>query len=455
MNQQNEIKKNNSKYNTNSLVIIITVILSGLIVGVSIFLWQSIANKRIQEKLQSEITNLEKQLSQYAADNIILQKQINNRKEQLAPDTTKGDTVLATQSGNEIELGSKFLSSMLLTKKNHDAQIKNLDKDYNFQEMVSYNRDLPSGSIAQAYYFNDEPTIFIAGIGENGYMTVNLLGEDTTENKIFLKNKNFLIDNFIKFPDEDKIIYAKGPGNQEKYKVLIISDFNGNEMDYIMSDELPNSIESSRVIGWSKDKQFVYVAKIGWEGYGYAGLWKVNIKTKDVERIFNVDKITLGALSVVPYLDLAVGIESQETACNDPDCFGNITAGVPSKLNKFNLKTNTYKTLITTNESVLDNPLLSPAGNKIFYTERNSGNVYSINTDGEDKKLIGKNFYIKGMSYDGGQIITKSMTANIYKILDLEKSSEKIIPLSGLDNETSIKFLSCNYPLGYSCLYNR
>jgi Tol biopolymer transport system component len=385
-----------------------------------------------------------------------LQRQINllkNQIEQLQQTTKDVSNIQAiekvTETEKKIELNPDFLSSVLIMD-GDDVKIKSLDKSGNFQNIKNYNRKLLKGSYAQAFYLNYEPTIFISSIGENGYTTIDLSGKETSGDNTFLKDKEFSVTNFIKFPSEDKIVYARGVGNQEEGKPIFILDYKNNKTDYVENDTLPNGLMSSRVIGWSKDKQFLYVTKIGWEGYEYAGLWKVDIQTKAVDEITGVDRVTLGALNVVPYLDLAVGIESQETTCDD--CMRGITAGPPSKLNIFDLRSNSYKTLLTSN-LVIDNPILDPDGNKIFYSERDSNNIYTININGSDKKLIAENASIQGISRSGEKIIIKLITENIYKILDLEKKSEEVISFPELKEKTRIDFMSCNYPLGYSCLY--
>ncbi|MFH1187937.1 MAG: hypothetical protein V1688_03710 [bacterium] len=361
----------------------------------------------------------------------------------------------ATENKKEFELNSDFVSSVLIMKAfagdGDEVKIKSLDKSGIFHDIKEYNRMLPRG-LSSLNYLNYEPTIFMSGIGENGYTTIDLSGKETSADHIFLKDKKFSEENFIKFPNEDKIVYTLESYNQGESKSVFIFDYKKNDIDYIESDILSNSPGSSRVVGLSKDKQFIYITRIGWEGYEYAGLWKVNIKTKNIDKITGAEKVTLGELNVVPYLDLAVGIESREITNDNSDVY-NIMAGPPSKLNIFDLKTNNYKTLLTSNNSVLSSPILSPSGNKIFYNEENSNNLYTINTDGSNKKLIAKNANLQGVSRNGEKIIIKLVAENIFKILDLEKNSEEIITFSELTNETKAEFLLCNYPLGYSCLY--
>lgn len=418
----------------NIWIIVISVIITALIVGGGVYAWQRSVFQSMKQNLQRQIELLEKQVKQ---------------KEQITIDTSENQDKEEIAEIKKIELDSEFFSIASIIE-GDEIKIKSLDKDGIFRDIKSYNRQLPQGSYAQSYYLNYEPTIFISGIGENGYTTIDLSGRETSGDNTFLKDKEFSVTNFIKFPNEDKIVYAKGAGGQQEGKPIFIFGYKNNKTDYIENDTLPNGLRSSRVIGWSKDKQFLYVTQIGWEGYDYAGLWKVNIQTKTVDEITGVNKVTLGELNVVPYLDLAVGIESQETTCDD--CMGGITAGPPSKLNLFNLKSNSYKTLFTSN-LVLDNPILTPSGDKIFYSEQDSNNIYAINIYGSNKKLIAEGARIQGISRNGEKIIIKLVTENIFKILDLEKNSEKIISLSELDDKARVEFLSCNYPLGYSCLY--
>lgn len=80
MNQQIEFKKN---YNT-VLIIFFTVIVTGFVVGVSVFLWQSTINDSIQNKFYSETENLKKTLSQSEKQNDELRQEISEFQNQIS-----------------------------------------------------------------------------------------------------------------------------------------------------------------------------------------------------------------------------------------------------------------------------------------------------------------------------------------------------------------------------------
>jgi len=406
--------------------IIIIIIITALLVGGGFYVWQKFAFQSMKQKEQITINTSKSQ----------------GNKEKVA-------------GRKKVQLDPRFLSVVSVSQGDENI-IKSLNKNGIFQDIKSYKPLLPSGRYALLFYLNYEPTIYISGIGENGYTTMDLSGRETSEEHAFLRDKEFSVTDFVKLPNEDKIIYPTTVDFQKEVqkevdKVITIFDYKNNKIDYIESDILPHSKWfGSRVIGLSKNKQFLYVMGVDGELIQNVYLWKVDLQAKTVDEIIGVNEVNLRKFSLVPYLDLAVGIESQETACDG--CFFGVTDAPPSKLNLFDLKNNSYKTLLTSN-LVLDQPILVPAGNKIFYSEQDSYNIYSINIDGSNKKLIAKNAIIQGMSYNGEKIIIELRTGHIFKILDLEKNSENIIPFLESKDLQDVKFLSCSYPLGYSCLY--
>ncbi|EKD25347.1 MAG: hypothetical protein ACD_80C00081G0001 [uncultured bacterium (gcode 4)] len=164
-------------------------------------------------------------------------------------------------------------------------------------------------------------------------------------------------------------------------------------------------------------------------------------------------------LNVHPQKDLAVGIEPTEVACND--CFGSVEAGAPAKLYLFDLIDNTFKIIYTNNQYLIGSVLLSPDATKIFFTETASDAeviLYSINLDGSDKKEIGRDVKIAAMSSNADRLIlipsSSNSTSNSYQILNVETGDAKNFELADYD-EAYLRFMTCNYPLGFNCLYQQ
>jgi len=121
---------------------------------------------------------------------------------------------------------------------------------------------------------NNQPLIFISGIGQNGYIIIDLAGKKQSNNFLFLKNKKYSITDLIKSPKQDKIIYTLNPtlSKQNSQSLLQILDLNTNALTNIPNDpSFPKSPNSVSPIGWSKNQNYFYVTKICWEGFNYAG----------------------------------------------------------------------------------------------------------------------------------------------------------------------------------------
>jgi len=93
MDQQIELQKNTKE--TKLAWILVSAILSGLIVGLAIFLWQSSVAKNIQTQLNSEVYVLEAQLAQMQNQNKSLKEQVTNlqKDEILKEDIARIDSV--------------------------------------------------------------------------------------------------------------------------------------------------------------------------------------------------------------------------------------------------------------------------------------------------------------------------------------------------------------------------
>lgn len=362
----------------------------------------------------------------------------------------------------QIKIDPAFVSAVEVSNDNIGSaflEIRSLNTKGEFESI--YHEDLDRERTT-VYFLNSMPILQISRYPKseiNKREFVDLLGRKQS-NKFF----DALIDQHtLLFPSRGSIFYINP--KQEKDLVqnneaIFEVNLDGETLNVIKSDILPlGVISSTRLVGWSSDNRTFYATRIGWEGYEYSGLWKVNIGSGKVEEITGANKITLGALSVVPNKDLALGIQSTEVPCQD--CMSSVTAGAPSQIVLFDLKKNSSKTIYTSQEKVIYNPTLSPDGKKgFFYEASESGwTIFEIELNSGKLKNISSNENLVGMSYEANRFILakpKSESENFpkYRIFNMLEQTEKNFEVYVGDRSYSQRFLMCDYPLGFSCLYN-
>ena len=265
----------------------------------------------------------------------------------------------------------------------------------------------------------------------------------------------FDIVDVVKFPQDNKYAFTNSVDSPRAFEnsdeVIYVLDENGQLINSFGKDKLPSGLISSRPVGWSRDGKFLYITKIGWEGFEYSGLWKVNMQTKNIEEIKEVDnKVALGDISVLPALDLAVATVS---GVDRSQGMGGESIP-PSKINVYDLAKNTFTTIITSKKNLLTAPILAPSGKKIFFAEivNNEDRViYSVDINGANKKKVTDVGFIVSMSEAGDMVVIETNEND--KLLDLTNNTEKIIYKNS--NKEQNRFLQCNFPLGFSCFYQK
>ncbi|HLC49447.1 MAG TPA: hypothetical protein VJI96_03625 [Candidatus Andersenbacteria bacterium] len=420
-----------------TLIAVVTV----LVIGISVFAWQSMTN-------QEQITEL--QDIDYAT-NISSESPII--KEGTVP----------SPIGNPESLGD-FRAVMSTSDEKENTTIYTFNGTNFAPSFHILGRDI--------YLLNDKPYIYAPQENAQGFVVKDLTGQDLSMEYPFLEDskKKFSILNAIQVPGEKLLVVTRSDG--EEGADIKIQDYEGKIVDTITSTILPKGIITTRPVGWSADKNYLYLTKIGWEGYDYANLWKMNWKTKDITEVKGVLKVTLGRLSMVPEKDIAVGAVSKETSCTD--CFSGVRAGVPSELRLFSLSKNTSTIPYKSTEHVLTSPILSPNGKRIFYEEVVNDNeneyvthLYSIDADGRNRQKIAEQSTVLGVSYDGERVLTVTYAAfngNLSPgtMHDLKNGSSTSVSIptytkrfsNGTSKEEMANGSSCGYPLGYSCLYS-
>ncbi len=376
----------------------------------------------------------------------------NEKNQTIAPININTEEDLSAAASAEAEVISEDFLAYFKVRNEDDVEIYRVDKDGETNLIKTYNEDL-GDRVALTYLLNN-PDIYISGLGENEYTVIDSSGSDISSEYPYFKKKNFDVTNYVKVPGYERLVYSLGPGqDQLEGKPLIVSAYDHSTIDYIETEEIPNTIISNRPFAWSNDEQDLYVTKVGWECFDHADLWKVRFDSKEVTHLDQADQLALGELSVNPDQDLAVGIEMAEVPCTE--CMCGTRGGAPSAIYSFNLADNTYQEVLVSEDRLLYNIALSPDGQKIFYLESisefgASGDLYMANIDGSDEQKIAEDTLLQAMSEDGSIII---IGTNNYTLMNLSDDTEVSLTADSLTDDSVTSFINCNYPLGFSCLY--
>lgn len=281
------------------------------------------------------------------------------------------------------------------------------------------------------------------------YRAINVEGRDITQEVEYIQNVSLPITNAIKRKYEEGYVYTPSVAQEEENNIIYTVKNDGTIHSF-SSDLLPTGLDSTRIAGWSKATDYLYMTKLGWEGYDYANLWRASLKEEHVEAIVGADELPLSNLSIVPKRDIAIGIQASEGSCEY--CMSGIVLEGPSELRVFDLVENKYA-VIHYSDQLLSHAVLSPSGEYAFFTLDLDGDeydLYRIDTDGSGLQKIAENSTIVGMSYDGITLTLKtgSYDAPAYYQLDTARDVK-----TSLELQPSVSFLQCPYPLGFSCLY--
>jgi hypothetical protein len=300
----------------------------------------------------------------------------------------------------------------------------------------------------------------------------------------FILRNRYTLANITKNPHTNGFVYTNAADASMRLEdgVIFMLGLQGNVTATIDSDILPNGINASHIAGWSADENTLYVTRMGWEGFQHAGLWKVNVETEEVETISGIEgMVPLGALSILPEKDIAVGIQSATKTCNE--CMTGTTSAAPSTLVMYDLKENQFTSLYASNDVELFNPILTPDGTKIFFTARytheemteygytndiiDKYETYVIDIDGTNRKRIGENIQIIGMSYTGEEIAVMGLNSPYYFEYELNMSENDTIEIININTTArtnldmrpfaeynTIRPVQCTYPQNYACFYD-
>ncbi len=414
------------------LVLLFVVV---LIVGFGWYLWQQYTSPAIKQESNQSLQLTEKQN---------LERPKNNTQSVLqARDSVSGEFIAPYVIHRDANIADVYVYQ----------ESSAPQKIFTFKEKISQTKFISVALLA------DSPGIELINYRQSKRFVIDYAGKEE-QNYPLLQNKDtalmILGYELLHFPQAQKLIYSVRYASSDTKKAqakLIIADVQGNPVDSIPLSGLPAGLDSVRVIGWSTDRTSVYVAKIGWEGFAYAGLWRVELQSKKVQPIEGIGAVALSDLQVVPWLDMAVGVVATEIACEN--CMGGKNIIAPSRLVQFDLKTGTQTVVLESKDTVLTNPVLTADGTRIFVTRLLSekrSTVLQMQSDGTDIRRVTDNGKLVAVSEDGSRVLL--LENDVYSWVHTRTGEEKII-FPSKDKNERVEFLACSYPLQYICHYTR
>lgn len=225
-------------------------------------------------------------------------------------------------------------------------------------------------------YLTKDNRIYISGIGEKGFTLFDSLGNEITNEVKYIEEKETVISNILPTPDGKKIVYTIGPAEERDVHQIYVKDLETNDIEMIADASFPRGLESIRPVGWSSEPNVFYLQKVGWEGFFYPQLWRVNIKTKSVEKIIDGEAVGIGYLVVNSGKDLAVGVVAKVDKSKGMG--GEIVA--PSSLKVINLKTGSSFILAQSQEFVFDKVFIAEDGKDLVFQEGRSVKLANLET---------------------------------------------------------------------------
>ena len=340
------------------------------------------------------------------------------------------------------------------------------------RHVVSYDERLPEGNLAQAYVMSPDGTIYLAGIGAEGFSVYDTAGVERTGEYGWLKDKPFGITDMYRL-DDRLVAYGihgadAGTGGYRVAGIHVRDTRDGTERVLPMAQVGLDRLEGLQPLCLSADGASLYVRYQGWEGFTYSSVWRLRLADMRIENVITRDD------KIVDYhcsdrRDFLVGVRAEGTT----DGAVYQEASPPSQLVLFDLATGSRSTLFSSDHALVGDAFFTPDAKRIVFSVTTpaashdeyespysaSGAVreyFSVAPDGTDRRSLGTFEVLAGMSYDGSTLIVGTRVPRpyadsmVYSALDA--ATGELEPLTDDGYGDPIR---CNYGQGFDCWYPR
>jgi hypothetical protein len=212
------------------------------------------------------------------------------------------------------------------------------------------------------------------------------------------------------------------------------------------------------------------VRYVPWEGFSYDRLWKVDLADGKITPVITESDKTLGyhCLDSTRFIVRA-------TAENDPSIGMGGMATAPSSivLDSFS-DTTTHRTLVSSDDTLVHDPVITPDEMNIFYIETTAkphpefegdpmffgsgaiSHVHVMDKDGENNRDLGEYGRIMGISPEGNVLIVQREQYDDYPpnqhffVIDVPTGKATPLPFP---KDARMQVLQCPYGMGFNCMY--
>lgn len=343
------------------------------------------------------------------------------------------------------------------------AFLKILTKD-GIVEVKNYQEDIPEG-MQYTEMLTTEGMFFVTKPSENTFFVRDRQGKDRTTEFTFLKGKPFIVSNYLRI-DDDRYAYGMhaADGSETDPAGLYIKRISDSVQKHLPMSAfgLDGKLEGVSPVCLSADGTSLAVRHVGWEGFMFSGVWRVNLSDRSVHKVIDGEIDSIASFSCLDRSNKIIAIKTGYT----PSAGMGGDSWPPSSLILIDWMTGEKKVLLEEKDTLIRDAAITPDGKKVVYTlvsaapSMQSGyderfydddattEVVMMNIDGSGKKVLGQFQQFIGMSHDGTVIIAKAKDTYLH-VINTVNGRMAVIP----DVETGAYDISCGWARGFACHY--